>query len=107
MASGRLAAVNPTSLTQTTVYTVPAANFTVLTINVYNQGSSSTTVDLSVVDTSSTAPALKDYIERATVLPPGAQIERTGIVLSAGQTIKVYVSGASVAVASWGIETEV
>ena len=108
MASGRVAAVNPTSLTQTTVYTVPASTYSVVTIHVFNNGSTNTTLDLSIVNTSGATPVdPTDYIEFKTVLEAGSQMERTGIVLSAGQTIKVFVSGSDVGVQVWGIETEV
>lgn len=107
MASGRLAAVNPSSLTLTTVYTAPANKFGVVTINVYNQGSANSTVELSIVASSGTTPtAPQDFIEYKTVLDAGAQMERTGIVLSDGQTIKILTSGSDIGVMVWGIETD-
>lgn len=108
MASGRVAAINPTSLTETAVYTVPASTYSVVTIHVFNNGSTNSTLDLSIVDAAGDTPVdPTDYIEYKTVLQSGAQMERTGLVLSAGQTIKAFCSGSDVGIQVWGIETEV
>lgn len=108
MASGRLAAVNPTSLTETIIYSTPAGTYSVITIHVFNNGSTNSTLDLSIVNTSGDNPVNPtDYIEYKTVLEAGSQMERTGIVLGSGQTVKSFVSGSGVGVQVWGIETEV
>jgi hypothetical protein len=108
MASGRLAAINPTSLAQTTIYSAPADTYSVVTIHVFNNGSTNTTLDISIVNTSGDNPVNPtDYIEYKTVLEAGSQMERTGIVLGSGQTVKCFVSGSDVGIQVWGIETEV
>ena len=108
MASGRVAAINPTSLTETVIYTVPVDTYSVITIHIFNNGSTNSTLDLSIVESSGDTPVNPtDYIEYKTVLEAGSQMERTGVVLSAGQTIKAFCSGSDVAIQVWGIETEV
>lgn len=107
MASGRLAAINPTSLTETVLYTAPANVYTVLTISILNNGSTPTTLDLSIVEASGDTPVNPtDYFEYKTELSAKAQYERTGVVVSNGQTIKILTSGGGVSAQVWGIETD-
>lgn len=107
MASGKLGAINPSAITLTTLYTAPANTFSVVTINIINTGGSSTTLDISLVDSAASTPALQDYIERNLSLEGSTVYEKTGVVLANGQTLKIYTTSDDLACMAYGIETEV
>lgn len=108
MASGKLAAVNPSAITLTTVYTAPASTYTVVTVNVINTGGSAATLDLVVTDAAGDTPNNPaDYIEKNLVLNSATVYEKTGIVVGNGNTIKVYTTSDDLGVLAYGIETEV
>jgi len=103
MATGRLGAVDLSAATDTTVYTCPASTFSVVSVSVCNRGSTSATIRVAVA--ASATPTAAEYIEYdSTVLAKGV-LERTGIVLSAGQVLVVRSSAISVNAVVMGIET--
>ena len=104
MASGRLG--TPADLdaaTLTTVYTVPADNFAVASINILNRGASAASVRLALAATDT--PTNAEYIEFDVSVPAKAVLERTGLVLAAGQKLVVFSDVTSVSVVAYGIET--
>jgi hypothetical protein len=103
MATGRLAASALTATTTTTVYTAPAATYTVATLSVCNRSASTTSISVALASTDT--PTAGEYIEFETSLLAKNVLERTGIVLAAGQKIVVLSSGASVSAVVVGIET--
>jgi len=104
MASGRLGTpADLSAATLTTIYTVPAENFAVTSINILNRGASAATVRLALAATDT--PTNAEYIEYDVSIPAKAVLERTGLVLAAGQKIVVYSDVTSVSVVAYGIET--
>lgn len=103
MATGRLGVADLSATTNTTVYTVPATTFSVVTVSVCNRGATSATVRIALA--ASATPLDSEWLEYdSTVLPKGV-LERTGIVMEAGKLLVVYSSNTSVNAVVMGIET--
>jgi hypothetical protein len=106
MASGRLAKSNPVADTITTIYTCPAGFYSVVTIALLNYTDSATTFKLSVVESANATPVVSDYLEYDTVLSSKNVIERTGLVLGAGQKLVISSPTSGCIVNVYGIETQ-
>jgi hypothetical protein len=106
MATGRLGIANITTTADTTLYTVPASTFSVVTVNIVNR-SSSATAEIRIAVASSATPALGEYIEYDSDIVASGVLERTGIVMDAGKLIVVSTPTAtpSLSVVVMGIET--
>ena len=106
MATGRLGAANITTTADTTVYTVPATTFSVVSVNVVNR-SSSAAAQIIIAISSSATPSLAEYIEYDASLVANGVLERTGIVMDATKLIVVQTPTATPAlsVVVYGIET--
>jgi hypothetical protein len=102
MASGILGKVNPTANTNTTVYTVPVGKLTTANVSLCNRGDSTIKVRLAIAATGT--PALTEYLEYDCTLPPKGVLERSALVLEAGQNIVVYTDTATVSVVAFGME---
>jgi hypothetical protein len=103
MATGRLGIGDLTAAANTTLYTCPDNTFAVVTVSMCNRAATSSQIRISVSDLAT--PADSEYIEYdATVLSKGV-LERTGIVLSAGQKIVVRSNGSGTSAVAYGIET--
>jgi hypothetical protein len=103
MATGRLAGDDLAAGTNTTVYTTPVDTYTVASVNIVNRGTQPTVINLAIADLDT--PTAGEYIEYETELLPKNILERTGIVLGAGQKIVARSSQANVSVVAFGIET--
>jgi hypothetical protein len=106
MATGRLGTANITTTSDTTVYTVPATTFSVVSVNVVNR-SSSASAQIKIAVASSATPSLAEYIEYDSALVANGVLERTGIVMDTGKLIVVSTPTATPAlsVVVYGIET--
>lgn len=108
MATGRLGVAAITTTADTTVYTVPASTFSVVTVNIVNR-SSSTSADIRIAVATSATPAANgsEYIEYDSELVANGVLERTGIVMDAGKLIVVQTptSSPTLSVVVMGIET--
>lgn len=103
MATGRLGASDVTATTNTTVYTCPADTYAVVAVNICNRGTSAADLRIAVADADT--PTAAEYIEYDVGVFANNVLERTGLVLSAGQRIVVYSSAANISAVVVGIET--
>lgn len=103
MASGRIGKADLSAATNTTVYTTPVSTFTVATVSFCNRGNQAVTVRLAVADAAT--PDNSEYVEYETEILSHGVLERTGLVLSAGQLLVARTSGANVSCVVSGIET--
>ena len=106
MATGRLGTANITTTANTSVYTVPASTFSVVSVNVVNRSSSATT-NIRIAISSSASPGIDEWIEYDAQLVANGVLERTGLVLDAGKIIVVQTPTATptLSVVVHGIET--
>lgn len=103
MATGRLGVADLAAATNTTLYTVPASTFSVVTLSVVNRGSTAANIRISI--SASATPADSEYIEFDTSLSAKGVLERTGIVMDAGKLLVVRSSATTVNAVVYGIET--
>ena len=104
MASGRLGVADISATTNTLVYTVPNGVTATVNINVVNRGSESASIRLAIVDGNVGALAVEDYIEYETSLAAHDILERSGVVMSAGESVVVYSTLANVSIRVYGFE---
>jgi hypothetical protein len=106
MATGRLGIANITTTANTTVYTVPATTFSVVSVNIVNR-SSSTPVLIKLAVAGSATPGLDEWIEFNSSLVANGVLERTGIVMDSAKVLVVQTDTATPAlsVVVYGIET--
>ena len=89
--------------TDTLVYTVPAGKISSLTVSVCNQ-SPSADARISMALTPLPASTANSYIEFNAIVPSSGVLERSAIVLEAGNTIRVSSTISNTSVVVFGIE---
>jgi hypothetical protein len=106
MPTGRLGTANITTTSATTVYTVPATTFSVVSVNIVNRSSSAAALIRLAVSSSAT-PGLDEWIEFDSSLVANGVLERTGIVMDFAKLIVIQTPTATPAlsVVVYGIET--
>jgi hypothetical protein len=103
MATGRLGAAAMTQGANTTVYTVPASTYSVVTVSMCNRSNFAAAVRLAVA--AADTPTDAEWIEFDTEIQAKGVLERTGLVLDAGKKIVAYSSAPSMSAVVMGIET--
>jgi hypothetical protein len=103
MANGILGTSDVPATTNTTVYTVPADNFSVVTVSVCNRSSTPRTVRVALA--ASGTPAADEYIEYDVEILANGVLERTGIALQAAKNIVVYADSLGCSAMVYGLET--
>jgi len=105
MATGRLGGVDLTTTGATSVYLCPTATFSVVSVSICNRTALAVTINLALTTTGST-PTTTDYLEFGSSLSANGVLERTGIVMAAGNQVVVTAgTGNAVSVVVVGIET--
>lgn len=104
MASGRLGTARPTAETETVVYTVPEATVATVNINCVNTGATAATIKIALSTTD--APVAGEYFEMASLQANGGVVERTGIMMSAGERVVAWATLGTVDVRVHGIEED-
>lgn len=103
MANGILGKINVPATTLTTVYTVPADTFSVVTINVCNRSTAPRTVRLALSATGTPDP--EEYIEYDVEILANGVLERTGVVLDTTRQVVVYADSLGCSAMVYGLET--
>ena len=104
MAIGYLGKTKLAESTNTAVYSVPAGKFTTANVAMCNIGDASVKIRLAIVDGAASDLADEDYIEYGVDIPAGGVLERTGLTLSAGETVVVWADKNTIVVRVHGYE---
>ena len=100
--SGRLAAVDLAITTNTLVYTCPVGKVATVNMSICNRNASSVTIRAALTDGVLVDLVSDDYFEYDSNICN--VLERSGIVVGAGQSIIVYSNAANVSIVLWGWE---
>jgi len=103
MATGILGSEDLAAATNTTVYTVPADTFSVVTVSVCNRSAS--TRDVRVALAAADTPVNAEFIEYDTELVGNGTLERSGLVIDETKKVVAYANSTDVSVMVYGIET--
>lgn len=106
MANGRLGKSVPSAETWSTLYESPANKTAVLNINVCNIGDFTSAFKIAITATANTVPSANDMLEYNYALSPKAIVERAGVVLSNGQSIRIFVNNSVYAFQVYGFEQD-
>lgn len=103
MPTGRLGVADLAAATNTTLYTVPASTFSVVTVSIVNRGATAANIRIAIA--ASATPLDSEFVEFDTSLSAKGVLERTGLVMDAGKLLVVRSSAVSVNAVVYGIET--
>ena len=102
MANGRLGSVDLATNTDTTLYTCPAGKTATTTVCFTNR--QSTPVNVKLALSTSAVPASTDYLEFNTEIPAFGVLERSAVVVGAGQYLVVTSNTSGVSAVVFGFE---
>lgn len=103
MATGRLGVADLAAATNTSVYTVPADTFSVVTVSLCNRSAGTRSVRVAVA--AAATPLDAEYIEYDADILANGVLERTGIVMDASKILVVRADSTDVSAVVYGIET--
>lgn len=103
MATGILGKADLAAATLTTLYTVPADTFAVVTVSVCNRSTNNRAIRIAVAEAAT--PTNAEYIEFDSAILGNGVLERTGIVLDAGKLLVVRADSTDLSAVVYGIET--
>lgn len=103
MATGRLGVADLAAATNTSVYTVPADTFSVVTVSLCNRSAGTRSVRVAVA--AAGTPLDAEYIEYDADILANGVLERTGIVMDASKILVVRADSTDVSAVVYGIET--
>lgn len=103
MANGILGTADISAASNTTVYTVPADTFSVVTVSMVNRSSTDRNIRVALAATGT--PSAAEYIEYDATLIGNGVLERSGIILDATKNIVVYANSTDVSCVVYGLET--
>lgn len=101
MASGTLGAAALAANTDTTIYTVPVAKTATVNVAIVNRGTEECTVNVGVTTTTLSDSS---YLEYEASVPAKGVLERSAIVIGAGEKVIVNTTGDSVTARVHGFE---
>jgi hypothetical protein len=104
MSSGRLGALDLIAVTDTLLYTVPAGKVATVNLSMCNRNDFKVDIRAALVDGLLIDLADEDYFEYDSTLCDTQPLERSGIVMGAGQSIIVYSDTSNVSAVLWGWE---
>jgi len=87
--SGRLGVAALAAEVNTVVYTAGASAVTV-NVLMCNRGTEAAAVNVALVNGDAAALTDADYVEYGVSLPPNGVLERSGLVMSAGESVVVW-----------------
>lgn len=102
--SGRLSAIDLSATTNTLLYTCPDSTVATVNLSLCNRNNSVVLVRAALVDGVLVDLSDSDYFEYDSDVCDSTPLERSGIVLGAGQSIIVYSDTANVSAVLWGWE---
>ena len=103
MATGRLGIADLSAAADTSLYTVPADTFAVVTVSLCNRSTGTRSVRIAVA--SAATPTNAEYIEYDADILANGVLERTGIVMDASKILVVRADSTLVSTVAYGIET--
>ena len=103
MATGRLGIADLSAAADTSLYTVPADTFAVVTVSLCNRSRGTRSVRIAVA--SAATPTNAEYIEYDADILANGVLERTGIVMDASKLLVVRGDSTLVSAVAYGIET--
>jgi len=103
MPSGRLGHAALGANSDADLYTVPVNTVTTATVNLCNRGNSPVSVRVAIRNG---AIANRHYLEYDAPIPGNGVLERTGIVMTAGEVLTVRASAGTVTARAHGFEED-
>lgn len=98
-----LAKVSPAAANaEETIYTVPAAKQALCSVRFCNKTAAPITVDLGVMDSGESTTGVGGFLEYGATLLPNGILENTGLLLAAGDSLRISASSVNVACVVFG-----
>ena len=103
--SGKLGSIDLAATSNTVLFTGAVDKVTTANINFCNRNSASVQVRIAIENGATGTPSASEYLEFDAIIPANGVLERTGLVISAGDSVVVYSNTSQVSVNAWGFES--